>query len=71
MGAEDEQQLRPLADKSGSTREQCTPNGYEWPVAENYFDVGGVPAQCEFTIMGPMEYACYNYGYLALRASSR
>ncbi len=46
---------------------QCTPHGYDWPVAEDYFDVSGNPCQNEFTIMGPMEYAAYNWGYLALR----
>ncbi len=45
----------------------CEPSGYDWPVAEAYFDVWLAPMMTEFTIMGPMEYACYNWGYLALR----
>jgi endoglucanase len=46
---------------------QCTPNAYEWPVTEAYFDVFGFPSMNEFTVMGPMERTCFVWGYLAAR----
>jgi endoglucanase len=46
---------------------QCTPNAYEWPVTEAYFDVFGFPSMNEFTVNGPMERTCFIWGYLAAR----
>ncbi|NRA38420.1 MAG: glycoside hydrolase family 9 protein [Planctomycetes bacterium] len=46
---------------------QCIPAGQTWPVAEDYFDTYGFPTQNEYTVQSVMEYAAYNWGYLALR----
>jgi len=45
-----------------------TPNPYNWPTTEGYFDVYFNPAMTEFTVMESMNEAAYTWGYLAARA---
>ncbi|MEO0541146.1 MAG: glycoside hydrolase family 9 protein [Cyanobacteria bacterium P01_A01_bin.105] len=49
--------------------EVTTPNPYDWPTAEGYFDTYLNPAMTEFTVMESMNDVAYTWGYLAARAS--
>ena len=48
-----------------------TPNPYEWPTVENYFDTYFNPAMTEFTVMESMNEVAYTWGYLAARGQQR
>ncbi|MEO1742294.1 MAG: glycoside hydrolase family 9 protein [Cyanobacteria bacterium J06629_9] len=50
--------------------EVTTPNPFDWPTAEGYFDTYLNPAMTEFTVMESMNDAAYTWGYLAAREAT-
>ena len=48
-------------------KKECTPDIWEWPSAESYFDIFWFVSQNEYVIDRPLGQTAYIWGYLASR----
>jgi endoglucanase len=59
--------LQPGSNLEYKLKRECTPDIWEWPSAESYFDIFWFVSQNEYVIDRPLGQTAYIWGYLAAR----